>query len=54
VVCGTTHTRDRNASTNIYREGASSLGGGRVRPTLSATAVDPRIPVLEGVEYVKS
>jgi putative transposase len=52
TVCGTTHRRDHNAATNIYREGASSLGGGRVRPTLSATAVDPRIPLLEGGEYV--
>jgi putative transposase len=46
TVCGTTHRRDHNAATNIYREGASSLGGGRVRPALSATAVNPRIPVL--------
>ena len=30
-VCRTTHKRDRNASINIYREGASSLGEGHVR-----------------------
>jgi putative transposase len=52
--CGAMHQRDQNAARNIFREGASSLGGGRVRPTLSATAVDPRIPVLEGGEYVNS
>ena len=31
AACGTTHKRDHNASTNIYREGASSLGGSHVR-----------------------
>jgi putative transposase len=30
TACGTTHKRDHNASTNIYREGASSLGEGHV------------------------
>jgi putative transposase len=28
--CGTTHRRDQNAATNIYREGASSRGGSHV------------------------
>jgi putative transposase len=42
--CGATHLRDQNAATNIDREGASSRGEGHVRPTLSAVAVDPRIP----------
>jgi putative transposase len=46
TVCGTPHRRDHNAAANIYREGASSLGVDCVRPTLSATAVDPRIPWL--------
>jgi putative transposase len=44
--CGAIHQRDHNAARNIFREGASSLGEGRVSPTLSATAIDPRIPVL--------
>ena len=31
IACETTHKRDHNAATNIYREGASSLGGSHVR-----------------------
>ncbi|MDR1608881.1 MAG: transposase, partial [Deltaproteobacteria bacterium] len=30
--CGAAHNRDHNAAKNIAREGASSLGGGDVRP----------------------
>lgn len=44
--CGATHKRDHNAATNIFREGASSLGGGHVRLALPAMAVDPGIPRL--------
>jgi putative transposase len=46
LFCGITHDRERNAAININEEGASSSGEGCVRPTLSATAVDPRIPRL--------
>jgi putative transposase len=46
VFCGITHDRERNAAININEEGASSSGGDCVRPALSATAVDPRIPRL--------
>jgi len=34
--CRTYHDRDKNAATNIHREGASSLGLGDVRPALQA------------------
>lgn len=44
--CGTTHHRDQNAATNIYREGASSRGGDCIRLPLVAAVVDPRIPRL--------
>jgi putative transposase len=37
--CGTAHRRDRNAATNIYREGASFRGGDPVR--LAAASVGP-------------
>lgn len=36
--CGTVLDRDRNASVNIYRVGASTLGLGDVRPSHSAVA----------------
>jgi putative transposase len=44
--CGATHKRDHNSSINIFREGASSFGGGHVRLALPAMAVDPGIPRL--------
>jgi hypothetical protein len=52
--CRTTHHRDHNAAINVYREGASSLGGDRVRLSERAAVGDPRILVLEGGEYVNS
>ncbi len=52
-VCNTTHDRDETAAKNIYtegfrvlREGTSSLGVGRSKTDLSASAVDTGIPCL--------
>ncbi|TXH11095.1 MAG: transposase, partial [Hyphomicrobiaceae bacterium] len=36
--CGCIHDRDYNASLNIFRVGASTLGLGDVRPSLTAIA----------------
>ena len=54
--CYVGHDRDENAAKNIYtegfkvlREGASSLGVGRVRRDYYASAVDTRIPCLKAV-----
>ena len=33
--CHVVHERDKNATINIFREGASSLGLGNVRPSIS-------------------